>query len=1043
MSKLPFNLKTILFLSIWSCIMGSAQGQKAGLEITRTSAVDRNSPITNIAFDGQGRKWAANGKGVFQIKTADYASPRTIAAGEKCVVAYKGGNTDFIWSDAAFKSQVKTDCKVTAAWYDEKAQILWIGTDAAGFFQFKTDPQLQLVQQYNTSNSKLKSDNITLIFQDLSNRMWIGTDKGVMYGTPGRWKSELSGFNIQRVRQFGPDIYVLNDGNLSKVKGGEKWSDVQLDIKKFEGQITDFDLDHTGKIWMVSGVLTRLDQTAGTYEVFSGPEYYTSDYGTDLMVDENDAVWVGTSDKGLYQVDKTSSMTLNAFVDQPISCNGNGKDAVLLAKVSGGDAPYTYAWTGGLKTDNPKNVGPGTYNLTVTDSKGKTRTAEVPVGDVRLRIKINQTKTVSAPGRSDGAAEVDIATNASGLVIHWDNNESRGTATQLSAGPHSVTVTDPKGCAATATITVRETIRALEVSLTSKSTIACAGDKSGNLVVKVDGGKSPYQYKWNAAGLSGDQPSNVPAGDYKVTVTDASGATKTADISIKQPEAVSAQASVTAPASTGNTDGKATVQSKGGTGAFTYQWDDGETTAAAVKLPPGKHVVTVTDANGCTATATVSISENILPLGANLVVKSGIKCAGDKTGALSVQMAGGKPPFQYSWNNPAANGDQASGLPAGEYQVVITDASGKSVTASASLKQPDPLTATASVSGPASAGNSDGQAIAIPKGGTAPYVFQWDNNETSISAAKLPPGTHQVTVTDANGCKAIAATEAITENILPFSITLKETSPIKCAGQKSALAIAVRGGKPPYFYKWNNPALTGNQPAGLDGGNYAVTVTDAKGTSMTDSIAVRSFTPLAVQLVRNIGVTNENTSDGKAVIAPTGGAGKYKVEWDTKQSGLTATKLALGNHGVTVTDANGCVQNVDFKTDKRVLPELTGTIEKGQKIRMRLLTFTSDSFNLKPEFLPMLDELYDFMMENPTVVIEIGGHTNNVPPDAFADELSTNRAKAVADYLTVKGVDPKRLIYKGYGKRLPLVANTSPEGRATNQRVEIKILKVE
>jgi outer membrane protein OmpA-like peptidoglycan-associated protein len=89
----------------------------------------------------------------------------------------------------------------------------------------------------------------------------------------------------------------------------------------------------------------------------------------------------------------------------------------------------------------------------------------------------------------------------------------------------------------------------------------------------------------------------------------------------------------------------------------------------------------------------------------------------------------------------------------------------------------------------------------------------------------------------------------------------------------------------------------------------------------------------------------------------------------------------------------------------------------------------------------MLDELFDFMTENSAVMIEIAGHTNNLPSDAFADQLSTARAKAVADYLATKGIDSKRLVYKGYGKRLPLVPNTSAEGRKTNQRVEIKILK--
>jgi outer membrane protein OmpA-like peptidoglycan-associated protein len=1042
MSKLSFYLKTALVLTVITCAIGSLSAQKAGLEVNRTSAVDRSAPISNIAIDALGRKWAANSKGVFQIKSTDYSTPRAVAPGEKCVLSYKGGNASFCWSEATFKSLVNTPCTVTAAWYDDKALNLWIGTDEAGIFLFSTEPQLKLIQQFTTANSKLKSDNITIIFQDHLNRMWIGSDRGLMYGTPGRWKSELGGYKVQRIREAMGDIYVLNDGNLSKAKAGEKWSDFPLDIKKFEGQVADFDVDHTGKIWMVSGVLTRFDPATSAYDIFGGPEYYTSDYGTDLMVDENDAVWVGTSDKGLYQVDKAYSMTLNAFVDQPISCSGNGKDAALLAKITGGTPPFTYSWSGGLKGENPLNVAPGTYTLTVTDSKGKSRTAEVPVGDVRLHIRVLQRKAVSAPGKTDGAAEVDIATNASGLVVHWDNGESRVAATQLSAGLHTVSVTDPKGCSTTATITITETITALEVSLSSKSDLKCAGDKTGNLSVKVNGGKSPYQYTWNDPALTGDQLANVPAGTYRVTVKDAAGATKTADITIKQPEALTALATVTAPASTGNSDGKATVQPKGGTGAFGYLWDTGETAATAAKLGPGRHTVTITDSNGCAVTATASVSENVLPLAVNLIEKSGIKCAGEKTGSLSVQVTGGKPPFKYTWNEAALTGDQGANLPAGDYQVIVTDANGKTQTATVVLKQPEPLTLIATVAAPASASNSDGKAMAQPKGGLPPYTFQWDDSETSISAVKLPPGSHSVTATDANGCKATAVA-SITENILPFTINLAEKTAIKCAGQKSALAVTVQGGKPPYKYSWNAPALSGDQPSGLDGGDYTVTVTDAKGTSQVASVMVHAPAPLTAQLVRNIGSTNEASNDGKALLSAAGGTGKYTIVWDTKQSGLTATKLPLGSHGVTVTDANGCVQTVEFKTEKRVLPELTGTIEKGQKIRMRLLTFAPDSFNLKPESLPMLDELHDFMMENGTVVIEIDGHTNNLPTDAFADELSTNRAKAVADYLIAKGIDAKRLIYKGYGKRLPLVANTSPEGRATNQRVEIKIVKVE
>ena len=590
--------KTALLFSVLFIALYPATAQKAGLEVNRTSAMDRSLPVLNVAVDAAGRKWASNNKGVYQIKASDFSTPQNIPAGSKNVLSCWGGNADFTWSEQDFKNQVKTECTVTAAWYDEKTGTLWLGTDEAGLFQFKTAPQLQMVQQYTPANSKLKSNHITVIYQDKTSRLWVGTTQGLMYGPPGRWKGDFANYEIQRIREYGNVVYVLADGEISLAPNGDKWSDLSLEKKKLEGQIADFDIDMAGKMWIVSGVLTRYDLLAETYDVFSGPEYYTSEYGTCIAIDFDGAAWVGTSDKGLFQVDKASSMTVNAYVDKPISCEGDGKDAVLVAKVTGGVPPYTYNWSGGLSGDSPKNVGAGNYSLTVTDSKGKARNAEVPVPDARLRIKARQKKPVSAPGKNDAAAEVDMQTNASGLLIRWDNGETMAVATQLGVGQHAVTVTDPKGCSATATVTITEKAAPLSVAITEKQPVKCSGGKTASLSVQASGGKAPFKYAWNNPALSGDQPANVPAGDYTLTVTDAGGATSTATVSVKQPDALTLTVQVQGPASTGNADGKALAQAKGGTGVFSFQWDNGETAYSATKLAPGRHTVTVTDATG-------------------------------------------------------------------------------------------------------------------------------------------------------------------------------------------------------------------------------------------------------------------------------------------------------------------------------------------------------------------------------------------------------------------------------------------------------------
>lgn len=131
------------------------------------------------------------------------------------------------------------------------------------------------------------------------------------------------------------------------------------------------------------------------------------------------------------------------------------------------------------------------------------------------------------------------------------------------------------------------------------------------------------------------------------------------------------------------------------------------------------------------------------------------------------------------------------------------------------------------------------------------------------------------------------------------------------------------------------------------------------------------------------------------------------------------------------------------RTKPKILKSLDiRKLRKGQTIRIDKLYFDANSADIPSTSHPVLTEIYDFMNKNNNVVIEIGGHTNTIPPHAFCDKLSAERARSVAFFLRDKGIAGRRLLYKGYGKRNPLTLDTSQEGRKENQRVEIKILSV-
>lgn len=114
----------------------------------------------------------------------------------------------------------------------------------------------------------------------------------------------------------------------------------------------------------------------------------------------------------------------------------------------------------------------------------------------------------------------------------------------------------------------------------------------------------------------------------------------------------------------------------------------------------------------------------------------------------------------------------------------------------------------------------------------------------------------------------------------------------------------------------------------------------------------------------------------------------------------------------------------------------------GQVFQVKNLLFAPDASNLKKGSAEVIDEVHTFLVNNPNITIEIGGHTNNVPPDMYCDELSDSRATTVAEYLFQKGIKGSRVTTRGYGKRSPIASNNTAEGRSTNQRVEIKILNI-
>ena len=376
----------------------------------------------------------------------------------------------------------------------------------------------------------------------------------------------------------------------------------------------------------------------------------------------------------------------------------------------------------------------------------------------------------------------------------------------------------------------------------------------------------------------------------------------------------------------------------------------------------------------------------------------------------------------------------------------VIDANGSSATSSYEIAEPKPLVVTADEISPASTGNADGSVTLKASGGTAGYSMEdhlWPAGILTHEVAQLKPGNHVFVVKDAAGCTAETSV-TITENILPLTVTVKQTNEIMCAGVAAgALEASTKGGKAPYTYTWNN-APGNSSLSNIAEGTYTVIVNDAAGQKAQAEFKVTGPAKLSIEPINLRSATNDRIADGKGAVDIKGGVSPFTYKWNSGETTAAATKLPLGPGNVLVTDKNGCTASADFVIKEKVLPELTAArLSSGEPIRMEKIQFDADSTVIRPDAIPSIDELYEFLYDNPTIIIEVSGHTNGLPADDYCDRISTARAKSVADYIISKGIEARRVISIGYGKRKPVASNQTPEGRKKNQRVEIRLIKIE
>ncbi len=443
------------------------------------------------------------------------------------------------------------------------------------------------------------------------------------------------------------------------------------------------------------------------------------------------------------------SMTVTAT---PINLQCNGQTTgSATANTAGGTAPFTYVWNNGQSTSTATGLSAGNYTVTVNDNSGCSNTMTVQVTQP-LVLTLTVSGTGASCNQSNGSATANVSGGTSGYTYSWSpSSQTTQNSSGLAGGNYTLTVTDANGCTNTQTVSISNS-NALNTTL-SQTTILCNGG-TATATVTPTGGTPAFTYMWSNAQTTSVATGLTP-GNYSVVITDATGCTSTQTVSISQPTAITSSVAVT-NTTCGNNVGSAAVTASGGTGTLTYSWSpSGQTTPTATGLGSGIYNCTITDANGCTQTATANIVSSNGP-SATASVNNNVSCNGGNNGAAAIVASGGSAPYTYSWSNGQST-SAGTNLSAGNYTVTVTDVTGCTSQQTVTITQPSAIIAVTLSSGD-TCSNNTGQAGVIASNGSAPYSYSWNNGQTTQISTGLASGIYSVTITDANGCTKVAIT---------------------------------------------------------------------------------------------------------------------------------------------------------------------------------------------------------------------------------------------------------------------------------------------
>ena len=615
-----------------------------------------------------------------------------------------------------------------------------------------------------------------------------------------------------------------------------------------------------------------------------------------------------------------STLPFNVNVAQTtgVTCNGAADGSITIETV-GGASPFLIDWSGGLQDGllTQTNLDSGSYSVTVTDNNGCSMSqTNINIGEP---TPLNVSGTPIDITDDPGGVNIVVVGGRPGYTYAWTGpNNYTSTEKDImdvtEAGTYCVTVTDLNNCTDVQCFAISAGLGA-DVVIEG----GCFGEDNACIDITPTGGNGTYSYRWSVDGdvfATTQDVCDLAPGDYSVNITSGT-AEVTLTIEVSEPDMIAGNGTVT-PASTGD-NGTITLTPTGGNPGYSFAWADGPTTQNRTGLTSGEYCVTITDGNDC------SVSECYTVGAADVTFTSTstrpASCSDGEDGVIRLVINNGARPFTVQIEPLGTVVEVDSNIievlvPAGTYEVIVTDAQGATLMTNETVGAPAAITATGTVTSDTEDTNCSGMISLAIAGGTADYTVNWNSLQAGATISQLCPGEYTATVTDANGCTFTTETfvVALVEEEL-VSIT-----DVSCEdGTDGSIDVTVSGGVEPYIFSWT---LTGDATeiantedlTNAGAGDYTLTITDATGARLTKNYTIGiaagfTVTATVTSNYNGFGVSCPDANDGTAV-AVISGQGSFDFEWfrndETVDTDSILNDAVAGTYLLIVTSGGGC-----------------------------------------------------------------------------------------------------------------------------------------